>query len=116
MTFLSNRIIEVLYGRQSTDSAFVLSIHTLAYVFVCLGVISSQHLITENKHIIAIQRSFVGLVENMLLNLALILPYGFGVATAGTIGLQCIAPFVFGFIQQRNKRSFSNEIKINTHD
>lgn len=49
MTFLSNWIVEILYGGQYDEAGSVLMIHIWTGVFVFLGVAFSGYLTAENK-------------------------------------------------------------------
>ncbi|WP_223154512.1 flippase, partial [Campylobacter concisus] len=72
MTFLSDIIVNMLYGEQYNQAASVLTIHIWASIFVFLGVASGQWFIAENLQLLAFWRTFCGMVTNIFLNLLLI--------------------------------------------
>ncbi len=107
----SNFIIEILYGKLYADAATVLSIHAWTSVFVCLGVASSQNLLAENRQTIAMQRTFAGLIVNVLLNLFLIPSYGAIGAAISTIASQAMAAFVFDSLQKETRMLFKMKLR-----
>ena len=54
MTFLSDIIVNMLYGEQYNQAASVLTIHIWASIFVFLGVASGQWFIAENLQLLAL--------------------------------------------------------------
>jgi PST family polysaccharide transporter len=111
MTFLSDFIVEILYGKSYADSAALLAIHVWASVFVCLGVASSQNLLAENRQIISMQRTFAGLAVNILLNLLLIPSYGAIGAAVATVISQAMAAFVFDLLQKETRVLFRMKLR-----
>lgn len=111
MTFLSDFIVEILYGKSYADSAALLAIHIWASVFVCLGVASSQNLLAENRQIISMQRTFAGLAVNILLNLLLIPSYGAMGAAVATVISQAMAAFVFDLLQKETRVLFRMKLR-----
>jgi len=73
MTFLSNWVVNLLYGSAYNQAGGVLMIHIWAGLFVSLGVASGQYLITENYTKISFFRTFIGAIVNVILN-AILLP------------------------------------------
>ncbi|MBB4803683.1 O-antigen/teichoic acid export membrane protein [Flavobacterium nitrogenifigens] len=95
MTFLSNWIVEILYGGQYDEAGSVLMIHIWTGVFVFLGVAFSGYLTAENKTKKAFYRTLLGAVLNVILNYVLIPIYGIcGSAIATLIG-QFFANYVY---------------------
>jgi O-antigen/teichoic acid export membrane protein len=111
MTFLSDFVIETLYGELYADASIILSIHVWASVFVCLGVASSQNLLAENRQIISMQRTFAGLIINILLNLILIPNYGAIGAAIATVISQAMAAFVFDLLQKETRMLFKMKLR-----
>lgn len=110
-TFLSDFVIEILYGKLYADASIVLSIHVWASVFVCLGVASSQNLLAENRQIISMQRTFAGLITNIFLNLILIPGYGAIGAAVATVVSQAMAAFVFDLLQKETRMLFKMKMR-----
>ena len=109
--FLSDFVIEILYGKLYADASIILSIHVWASVFVCLGVASSQNLLAENRQIISMQRTFAGLITNILLNLILIANYGAIGAAIATVISQAMAAFVFDLLQKETRMLFKMKMR-----
>lgn len=87
VTFLSNWIVNLLYGSAYIEASKVLVIHIWAGVFVFLGVAFANYLTAENLVIKAFYRSIAGLIINIILNLFLIPIYGvLGAAIATLCG------------------------------
>ncbi len=85
MTFLSNMLIEFLYGEQFNKSGIVLMIHIWAGVFVFLSVVNDKWFYIENKASILTFKVLTGAVSNILLNIILIPIYGIEGAAIATI-------------------------------
>lgn len=91
MTFLSDWLILLLFGQAYQEAGQVLMIHIWAAVFVFLGVSFGKYLLAENLTKIAFQRTLLGAVSNVLLNLWLIPIYGVAGAAMATLLAQFIA-------------------------
>ena len=76
VTFLSDFIIETLFGAKFLPAAPVLTIYIWAGVATFLGVASSQYLISENMTRLSFFRTLMGMIINVILNLWLIPIYG----------------------------------------
>jgi polysaccharide transporter, PST family len=76
MTLISQTLVVLMFGAQYADAAGVLAVHAWTGVFVALGVASSQYLMLEDLNRISLQRTAVGALLNVALNLVLIPRYG----------------------------------------
>lgn len=76
ITFLAPFIIQFLYGDTYNGAGQMLAIHIWSGLFVFLGSASSQYLLAEGYTMISFQRTAMGAVINILLNLWLIPLYG----------------------------------------
>lgn len=85
MTFLSNWIINFMYGKQYSQAGLVLMIHIWAGVFVFLSVANDKWFYIENKSKLLTLKVLAGAVSNVLLNLYLIPKYGIVGAAVATI-------------------------------
>lgn len=72
MTFFSEKIIVLLYGKQYAVAGTVLSIHIWASLFVFLGVAKGTWIVTEGLTKSTIITTLTGATANVLLNLLLI--------------------------------------------
>jgi O-antigen/teichoic acid export membrane protein len=90
ISFFGNDIINLLYRNHQYEGAGpMLSIHIWSGVFVFLGSASSQYLLAEGYTLVSFQRTALGAVLNVLLNLWLIPLYG-GVGASIATLIACI--------------------------
>lgn len=106
MTFISIPMVVMLFGSAYTESGLVLAIHIWTSVFVFLGVASGQWIIAENRQILNFQRTFLGLIVNILLNFILIPKFGVVGAAIATLLGQMTASWLFDFIQSETRPVF----------
>jgi O-antigen/teichoic acid export membrane protein len=95
MTFMSDWLVELLYGVQYSLASDVLMLHIWAGVFVFLGVSFSKYLTAENQTKKAFYRTLLGAVINVLLNYILIPIYGINGAAIATIIGQISANYLY---------------------
>lgn len=86
MTFLSTKVVTILFGKAFSPAGPVLAIHIWASLFVFLGVAQSSWDIAENLTKLALLRTFLGAIINVVLNIILIPHYlAIGAAIATVI-------------------------------
>lgn len=86
ISLFSNFIIESTYGNQYISGSPILVIHAWSGIAVAMGLAGSAWIIAENKTRISFQRTIIGAVLNIVLNLVLIPKYqGVGAAIATLI-------------------------------
>jgi PST family polysaccharide transporter len=86
MTFLSDWVVELLFGEAYLQAGTVLAIHIWAAIFVFLGVASGKWILAENRQILSFQRALSGAVINIVLNWFFIPRFGiYGAAWATVI-------------------------------
>ena len=108
MTFLSDWIVDFLYGNAYMKAGSVLMIHIWAGIFVFLGVAFSSFLTSENLTKKAFYRTLLGATINVILNYVLIPIYGIiGAAIATLIG-QFVANYVYDIFDF----SLHNQLKM----
>jgi O-antigen/teichoic acid export membrane protein len=100
VTFLSDFIINLLYGQAYQPAASVLTIYIWAGVATFLGVASSQYLISENLTKLAFYRTLIGMIVNVIMNLYLIPIYGINGAAIATLVSYTLATFSIGFTKK----------------
>lgn len=93
-------ILDFVYGPTYAAFAPVLTVHFWSVLFVVLGVMQGQWLIARNATRFTLLRTLVGAVVNVLLNLALIPPFGAVGAAFGTLAAQVCATFLTNFIYE----------------
>ena len=87
MTFLSDWVVNLLYGNAYQEAGSVLMIHIWTGVFVFLGVAFSHYLIVENLMMKSFYRTALGTILNIIFNFILIPKYGiYGAAIATLLG------------------------------
>lgn len=112
ITFLSDMIVNMLYGEQYNQAASVLMIHIWASVFVFLGVVGGNWFINENLQLLAFWRTFYGMISNIFLNLLLITKYGIQGAAIATLISYMIVDFISDIVNCYSRRIFF--MKLNT--
>jgi len=95
MTFLSDWVVNLLYGSQYNQAGGVLMIHIWAGVFVFLGVAFSKYLTIENLTKKMFYRTFLGAILNIVLNYFLIPKYGIKGAAIATLLSQFVANYIY---------------------
>ena len=98
ISFFGSDIIHILYGGTFEGAGPMLSIHIWSGIFVFLGMASSQYLLAEGYTMISFQRTAMGAVANILLNLWLIPLYGGVGASIATLIACAISTFYLLFI------------------
>ena len=76
MTFLSDWVVDLLYGSKYSEAGSVLMIHIWAGIFVALGVASSKWVVNENFLQNAMMRTSMSAILNVILNVILIKKFG----------------------------------------
>lgn len=76
ITFFASEIVNIAFGREYEAAGEVLVIHIWSSIFAFLGVASGKWLLAENHQILALQRTALGVLMNVTLNIFLIPSYG----------------------------------------
>jgi len=106
MTLLSGPIIDFLYGEAYAQAGTVLAIHMWGSVFVFLGVASNKWFLAENRQMQSFQRTAMGALVNIGLNMVLIPVYGAVGAAIATIFAQFSAAYVFDLFHPSTRLLF----------
>lgn len=106
MTFLATPLVGLLFGEAYLGAGVVLAIHIWASVFVFLGAASSQWFLAENRQVLSLQRTALGAIANVGLNMWLIPLYGSVGAAIATIVSQAIAAWLFDLLQSITRPMF----------
>ena len=94
MFVVGPRLVVFLYGQAYAAAGPILTIHIWAAVFVFVGVAGTPWVLNEGLTRIALYRTALGALANVLLNMVLIPRFGgIGAATATTIS-QCISAWL----------------------
>jgi PST family polysaccharide transporter len=104
MTFFSNYATKALYGNAYAGAGPILAVHIWSALFVFLGVAQGPWNIIEGLTKLALLRTSVGAVSNIVLNLLLIPRYGgLGAAIATTISYALSAVILNAFSAKTRK-------------
>ena len=97
-------IIKLIYTDQYEGAGLMLAIHIWSGVFVFLGSASSQYLLAEGYTLISLQRTIIGAVVNILLNLWLIPLYSGVGASISTLIAYFAATFSILLFRQTRQQ------------
>ena len=99
ISFLSNFIINLIYGVKYQEAGVILAIHVWASIFAFQGITRSKWLVTENLQRYSFICISIGTIINIVLNYFLIPPYGGKGAAIATIfthfAVAIAAPLLF---------------------
>jgi PST family polysaccharide transporter len=110
MTFLSDRIVKLLYGAAYNGAGPILAVHIWAALFVFIGVAQSPWNILEGLTKLALVRTTLGAIANIVLNLLLIPKYGaMGAAIATTVSY-ALAAFVLNAFSIKTRKIFALQL------
>jgi PST family polysaccharide transporter len=94
VTLFSNIIIRLLYGDSFSGASTILSIHIWSVVFVFMGVAQLPWDATEGLTKLALLRTFLGAIINVVMNVLLLRQYGGIAAAISTVVAYAIAACV----------------------
>ncbi len=106
ITFLSGRIVTLLYGSAYLPSAPILTVHIWAAVFVFTNNALQQWYIAEGLEKLAAVRTGAGLCLNIALNYLLIPAYGALGAAWATLVTRALVGFLINFIFSSTRPMF----------
>ncbi|MHC5916368.1 MAG: flippase [Nostoc sp.] len=110
MSFMSERIITLLFGNDYAAAGAILAIHIWASLFVFMGVATSSWFVAEGLTHLSLRRTLIGAITNVLLNLLLIPHYaGIGAAIATVISY-AFGSFLANGFDQRTRKIFVLQI------
>lgn len=110
MTFLSDWVINLLYGSAYSQAGSVLMIHIWAGVNVAVGTAWSKWILNENKQLIALYAHLLGAFLNIFFNFYLIDLYGIKGAALATL-LSSFISALFSYSLYKPKISYSMFLK-----
>ena len=111
MTFLSDWIIELLFGGAYGQAGNVLAIHIWSGLFVFLSVASGKWFVVENLTMLALKRNLYGAALNVILNLVLIPNWGMQGAAMATLISYSVAAYFSDFLLLRTRVAFFQKTK-----
>ena len=111
ITFFSQPIIRILYGKNYLGAAPSLAVLIWAGLFVALGMARNPWLITENLMSFSAATTGVGAVVNIILNFILIPKYGGLGAGIATLVAQFVASYLSNAIFPKTRPMFVMQTK-----
>jgi len=111
MSFLSDKIIMVMFGSRYAEAGAILAVHIWTSLFVFMGLATSPWFIAEGLNHVSLGKTLFGAILNIILNLFLIPKYaGLGAAIA-TIISQAAAAFVCNAFDPRTQKIFKIQVR-----
>ncbi len=111
MTFLSDWLVNLLFGDEFNQSGGVLSLHIWAGIFVFLGVSRGGWILGENLQRYSSLYLGVGMIANIVLNFIVIPIYGIMGAALATLISQSISVLFAPLLFKKTRISFYMMIK-----
>lgn len=111
MTFLSGKIVPLIFGPEYVAAGPILSIHIWAGVFFSLGAASTKWYIVEHRQTLLLQRSLLGAVTNVVLNLVLIPLCGNVGAAIATVVSYSMAGLFFDALTRSTRPVFFMKLR-----
>lgn len=105
-SLLAEPVITLLFGSAYASSADVFAVHIWTGLFVFLGVASAKWFVIENRQFLSFQRTLLGAVLNVMLNVYMIPKYGAVGAAYATLLAQATAAFLFDALRRDTRRMF----------
>jgi len=90
MSFFSENIVLLIYGKEFQDASAVLTIHVWSSVFIFFNIIFSQWILIEGLQRLKVYIDLVAVIVNIFLNLLLIPIWGVSGAAIATLLSYCI--------------------------
>ena len=109
--FLSNFMINLLFGEQYNQAASVLSIYIWALIFVGLGVARGNWIFSENLQRYSLIYLSIGAITNILLNLLLIPRFGISGAAFTTLISQMLSGYFGAYLFKKTRIAFFMQTK-----
>ena len=115
MSFLSDKIIMVMFGSGYAEEGPILAVHIWTSLFVFMGLATSPWFIAEGLNHVSLGKTLFGAILNIILNLLLIPKYaGLGAAIA-TIISQAAAAFICNAFDSRTQKLFKIQVRSLIH-
>jgi O-antigen/teichoic acid export membrane protein len=106
MTFLSDRLIVMVFGAPYEAAGQILMVHIWASIFVFWGVASSKWFLVEKLQVLALINTASGAALNLLLNYKLIPAFGVMGAAYATLISYAVAGYFMNFMFAKSRENF----------
>jgi PST family polysaccharide transporter len=114
VTFLSTRIVTLIYGEYYAEAGPILTVHIWTGLFVSLGMARETWLTTEGLMKFSAATATVGAIVNIVLNYFLIDRYGGLGAAVATVTAQIVAAYGVGAFYAPTRKIFAHQTKAIT--
>ncbi|MEH1870777.1 flippase [Nostoc sp.] len=111
MTFLSDKIITVMFGSGYAEAGTILAVHIWTSLFVFMGLATTPWFIAEGLNHVSLGKTLFGAILNIVLNLFLIPKYAGLGAAISTIISQAAATFVCNAFDSRTQKIFQIQVR-----
>jgi polysaccharide transporter, PST family len=113
--FAGPLVIRILYGRSYAPAAGMLAVHIWTGVFVFVGCVSGQQFVQERLTVSSMQRTVLGAIINVVLNILLIPRWG-GIGSAmATLIAQGVASYFADAFDSRTRHIFRMKTRAYLH-
>ncbi|HVZ84622.1 MAG TPA: flippase [Terracidiphilus sp.] len=113
--FAGPLVVHLLYGHQYAAASGILSIHIWTGIFVFVGCVSGQQFIQEKLSISSMQRTVLGAIVNIALNLLWIPRWGGEGSAMATLVAQGIASYFADVLDARTRHIFRMKTRAYLH-
>jgi PST family polysaccharide transporter len=96
--FLSDTIVQILFGSDFAAATYILKIHVFTNVFIYMGIAQNIWIVNENKGKINVYKTIVGIVLSITCNLLLIPEFGVIGAAYSALIVQSISSFLINSV------------------
>lgn len=111
VTFLSDWLVNMLYGYAYQQAGVLLAVHIWAGIFVALNVASGRWLIDQGYSLLALKRNLIGLTVNVSLNFYLIPIYGALGAANSTLFSFIFSAYISDLLSAKTRPVFFQKTK-----
>ena len=113
--FAGPLVIRLLYGQSYAPAAGMLAVHIWTGVFVFVGCVSGQQFVQEKLTVSSMQRTVLGAIINVVLNILLIPRWG-GIGSAlATLVAQGVASYFADALDSRTRHIFRMKTRAYLH-
>ena len=108
-------VVRILYGQQFAPAAGILRVHIWTGVFVFVGSVSGMQFVQEKLTVSTMQRTVLGAILNVVLNLLWIPRWGGMGSAMATLVAQCFASYIGDALDSRTRHIFRMKTKAYLH-
>lgn len=106
-----DKIVNILYGNEYSESVAILKIHIFSIFFIFIGLLFNRHLILKNKKKEILFATLIGAVFNIVLNFILIPIIGLAGPALASVASYAISGFLIYSLIPNTKEDFNLQNK-----